>query len=99
MISICPLMSFSQIFIVKPSGYCGANRSIRQIGTKKVAIKESEAIATIILSILVSLFICLFKMGQPYTGHIEIRKHFHLFFHRWQQHCIYYMYPTVGGTY
>ena len=58
-------MSFSHIFIVKPSGYWGANRSIRQIGTKKVAIKESEAIATIILSILVSLFICLLRMGRP----------------------------------
>jgi len=30
-----------------------------------VAIKESEAIATITLSILVSLFILLFKTGRP----------------------------------
>jgi hypothetical protein len=37
--------------MVNPSGYCGANKSIRHAGRKKTAIKAPEAKATSILEV------------------------------------------------
>jgi hypothetical protein len=51
-------MSFeSQIFIERPSGYCGAHKSIRHMGRKNVAIKAKEPIINQIWDTLFKGFI------------------------------------------
>jgi hypothetical protein len=52
-ISTCPVILFIQIYIVNPSGYWGANKSIRHTGKKKTATSAPEAKATRILDVVV----------------------------------------------
>src|SRR4051794_27351485 len=47
MISTSPDNLLSQIFITRPSGYCGAHKSMRQMGRKYVAINDKAAKPTI----------------------------------------------------
>lgn len=58
--------------MVNPSGYCGANKSIRQAGKKKTAINAPEAKATNILdgilSLLVMVMDCLKTSGTFRPG-------------------------------
>jgi hypothetical protein len=45
------------MYMVRPSGYCGAIKKINQKGRKNVAIRLKDAIAIIILELMLILFI------------------------------------------
>ena len=47
--------------MVNPSGYCGANKSMRQAGRKKTTMSAPDANATRILEVMLSF--CFMKMS------------------------------------
>ena len=55
MMSTWPVILLIHINMLKPSGYCGANKSILQTGKKNTAIKAPDANATSILDVTVNL--------------------------------------------
>ena len=58
------------MYIVSPSGYWGAKRSIRHAGKKKTAINAPDANATKILEAILNLFdmIRVLKTSVPTLG-------------------------------
>jgi hypothetical protein len=56
MISTWPVILSSQIFIVNPSGYCGATRKINHTGRKNAEIRASDDSAKTILENLCIFF-------------------------------------------
>jgi hypothetical protein len=75
MMSTSPESPFIQIFMVSPSGYWGANRSILQAGKKNTAINAPDANATSILEVMLSLLFMILLLTT--SGALSPRKKIH----------------------